>query len=78
MTHRKVRDVMTVHVIAVAEKTPFRLPRRRRHANRARAAGLTVKDVMSSPVLTIGAEASVVDAARSLDRTTRHLPGDHP
>ena len=114
MTHHTVRDVMTAHVIAVAEETPFkdlavliagrdvgampvldprgriegvvsgldllrkeeyqedpgaqRLPRRRRHANRAKAAGLTAKDVMSSPAVTIGAEASVVDAARSLDR----------
>ena len=114
MIHRKVRDVMTANVIAVAEETPFkdlaglvarrdagavpvldprgriagvvcaldllrkeeyqedprahRAPLRRRHANRARAAGLTAKDVMSSPARTITAEASIVEAVRSLDR----------
>ena len=45
-----------------------RPPRRRRRANRARAAGLTAKDVMTSPALTVAPDATVVEAARSLDR----------
>lgn len=35
---------------------------------RARAAGLTAEDVMSSPVFTISPDASVVEAARAFDR----------
>jgi CBS domain-containing protein len=35
---------------------------------RARAAGLTAEDVMSSPVVSISPDASIVEAARSLDR----------
>jgi CBS domain-containing protein len=35
---------------------------------RARAAGLTAEDVMSTPVFTISPDASVVEAARALDR----------
>jgi CBS domain-containing protein len=41
---------------------------------RARAAGLTAEDVMTSPVVTISPEASIVQAARALDRHhVRHL-----
>ena len=43
-----------------------RPPRHRRRANRARAAGLTAKDVMTSPALTVAPDATVVEAARSL------------
>jgi CBS-domain-containing membrane protein len=35
---------------------------------RDRAAGLTAEDVMSSPVITVSPDASIVEAARSLDR----------
>jgi CBS domain-containing protein len=45
-----------------------RPPRRRRRRNRARAAGLTAKDMMTSPALTVAADATIVEAARSLDR----------
>jgi CBS domain-containing protein len=38
------------------------------HRHHAQAAGLTASDVMSSPALTIGAEASIVAAARAFDR----------
>ena len=51
-----------------------RLPRRRNRARRARAAGLTARDVMTSPPVTISPGASVVEAARALDRhRVRHL-----
>jgi CBS-domain-containing membrane protein len=51
-----------------------RLPRRRNRARRARAAGLTARDVMTAPPATISPDASVVEAARALDRHhVRHL-----
>jgi CBS domain-containing protein len=51
-----------------------RLPRRHYRAGRARAAGLTAADVMSSPPVTVAPDASVVEAARALDRhRVRHL-----
>jgi CBS domain-containing protein len=51
-----------------------RLPRRHNRARRARAAGLTARDVMTSPPVTISRDASVVEAARALDRhRVRHL-----
>ncbi|HUJ06514.1 MAG TPA: CBS domain-containing protein [Streptosporangiaceae bacterium] len=43
----------------------------RDHDRRARAGGLTAREVMSSPAITIAPEASVVAAARTLDR--RHV-----
>ncbi len=42
------------------------------HDRRVRAAGLTARDVMSSPAITIAPEASVVAAARTLDRKHVH------
>jgi CBS domain-containing protein len=114
MAHRKVREVMTTDVTAVAEGTTFkdlaglvtgrgagalpvldpdgrvtgvvceldllrkqeyqedpgarRPPRHRRRRNRGRPAGLTAKDMMTSPALTVAADATIVEAARSLDR----------
>lgn len=43
-------------------------PRWRRWADRARARGRTAADVMSSPAITVAPDASVVAAARLLDR----------
>ena len=48
-----------------------RPPRWRHHDARARAAGVTAADVMTSPPVTITPEASIVAAARALDR--RHV-----
>jgi len=49
------------------------------HDGRSRSAGLTAKDVMSLPVVTIAPEASVVAAARALDRGhVGHLVVTHP
>jgi len=45
-----------------------RPPRWRRWADRARARGCTAADVMSAPAITITPDASVVAAARLLDR----------
>jgi CBS domain-containing protein len=45
------------------------LPRWGHRDDRSRAAGLTAADVMTSPVLTIRQDASVVEAARALDRS---------
>lgn len=45
-----------------------RAPRWRRWADRARARGRTAADVMSSPAITVAPDASVVAAARLLDR----------
>ena len=45
-----------------------RPPRWRHHDARARAAGVTAADVMTSPPVTITPDASVVAAARALDR----------
>ena len=45
-----------------------RVPRRGRRKARARAAGLTARDVMTSPPVTIRPQASIVAAARALDR----------
>lgn len=45
-----------------------RPPRWRRWADRARARGRTAADVMSSPAITVTPDASVVVAARLLDR----------
>jgi CBS-domain-containing membrane protein len=51
-----------------------RLPRRHNRARRAQAAGLTARDVMTSPPATISPGASIVEAARALDRhRVRHL-----
>ena len=43
-------------------------PRWRHRADRSRAAGLTARDLMTSPAVTISQDASVVEAARALDR----------
>ncbi|HCU96509.1 MAG TPA: inosine-5'-monophosphate dehydrogenase [Actinobacteria bacterium] len=43
-----------------------RPPRWRHPHSRAKAAGVTAKDVMTSPALTIGPDATVVEAARAL------------
>lgn len=43
-----------------------RPPRWRHRRSRAKAAGVTAKDVMTSPALTIGPDATVVEAARAL------------
>jgi CBS-domain-containing membrane protein len=43
-----------------------RPPRWRHRNSRAKAAGVTAKDVMTSPALTIGPDATVVDAAKAL------------
>ena len=43
-----------------------RPPRWRHLHSRAKAAGVTAKDVMTSPALTIGPDATVVEAARAL------------
>ncbi len=43
-----------------------RQPRLRHPASRAKAAGVTAGDVMTSPAITIGPDATVVEAARSL------------
>jgi CBS-domain-containing membrane protein len=40
----------------------------RRGPHHAQAAGLTAREVMSSPAVTIGADASIVAAARAFDR----------
>ena len=45
-----------------------RLPRWRHHDARIRAAGVTANDLMTSPPVTITSEASIVAAARALDR----------
>lgn len=45
-----------------------RPPRWRHHDARARAAGATAADVMTSPPVTITPDASIVAAARALDR----------
>jgi len=45
-----------------------RLPWWRRWAEHAKAAGVIAKDVMTSPAIMIAPGASVVDAARSMDR----------
>jgi CBS-domain-containing membrane protein len=45
-----------------------RPPRWRHHKARARAAGLTAAEVMTTPAVTIAPEASIVAAARALDR----------
>ncbi len=51
-----------------------RPPRWRRSRDRARAKGRTARDVMTSPVITVSPGASVVEAARLLDRHhIRHL-----
>jgi len=51
-----------------------RLPRWRYRERRARAAGLTARELMTSPPVTIGQDASIVEAARELDRHhVRHL-----
>jgi CBS-domain-containing membrane protein len=43
-----------------------RLPHLRHRRSRAKAAGVTARDVMTSPALTIGPDATVVEAARAL------------
>jgi CBS-domain-containing membrane protein len=43
-----------------------RQPRWRHRASQAKAAGVTAQDVMTSPALTIGPDATVVEAARAL------------
>jgi CBS domain-containing protein len=49
-------------------------PRWRHRESRARAAGLTAKELMTSPPVTITQDASVIEAARELDRHhVRHL-----
>jgi CBS-domain-containing membrane protein len=121
MSRRKVREVMTADVVAVAENTPVRdvaaviaatgfgalpvldpagrlaglitaaqvrphgpaghqsFPRRnrwhRRRVHHAVCGGVYARDVMTAPVETIPADASVAAAARSMDRRrTRWLP----
>lgn len=50
------------------------VPRAGRRAHRALAAGLTAGDVMTAPAVTVTPDASVVKAARALDRHhVRHL-----
>jgi len=46
-----------------------RLPWWRRRRARAKARGMTARDVMTSPAPAIGAQASVVQAARQMDRS---------
>ncbi len=46
-----------------------RLPWRRRRGARAKARGMTAREVMTSPAPAIGADASVVQAAREMDRS---------
>lgn len=51
-------------------------------ASRAKAAGVTARDVMTTPAITIGPDATVVQAARSLDsHHVKRMPvvdeGDH-
>ncbi len=49
-------------------------PRWRHRDGRARAAGLTARELMTSPPVTITPDASIVEAARELDRhRIRHL-----
>lgn len=56
-----------------AEQTLFE--RRRHRVERAKAAGLTAGDVMTAPVYTVGADASIVEAARTMhDRGVKRLP----
>jgi CBS domain-containing protein len=45
-----------------------RAPRWGHHGARRRAAGVTARDVMTSPPMTIAPDASIVAAARALDR----------
>lgn len=55
------------------------LPWRRRYAGRARARGRTARHVMTSPVITIAADASLVEAARVMDRNhVKRLPVTGP
>lgn len=52
-----------------------RLPWWRRHGWRRKARGVTARQLMTSPVFTIGPGASVVEAARSMDRhQVKRLP----
>ncbi|MGE5288635.1 MAG: CBS domain-containing protein [Micromonosporaceae bacterium] len=51
-----------------------RPPRWRRWPDRARARGRTARDVMTSPAVTVAPEATVVEAARLMDRhRIKHL-----
>jgi CBS domain-containing protein len=51
------------------------IQRRRHRAERAKAAGLTAGDVMTAPVYTVGADDTVVEAARTMhDRGVKRLP----
>jgi CBS domain-containing protein len=50
------------------DPTARRPPRWRHRAARARADGVTAGDLMTSPAVTIRPDASVVEAARALDR----------
>ena len=45
-----------------------RAPRRRRRSERARAKGRTARDVMTSPAFIVAPDATVVAAARLMDR----------
>ena len=56
-----------------------RLPWLRRWATRARSQGRTARDVMTYPVITISPGATVVEAARAMDRShVRRLPVVEP
>lgn len=56
------------------DRAAGRPPRWRRWPNRARARGRTARDVMTTPVITVTPQASVVQAARLLDRhRIKHL-----
>jgi len=57
-----------------ADPSASRLPRWGRRDRRARAHGLTAKELMTAPPVTISEDASIVAAARELDRHhVRHL-----
>jgi CBS domain-containing protein len=83
---RRVRDVMTQEVVTVGEHASFKdiatgpeggrlFQGRRQREDRAKAAGDTAAELMTSPAVTIGPDATIAEAAKLLHRQrVKRLP----